>query len=88
MPGRLAADQQSSRSAIGDPSAGDSADRLPRPVNAGHGWHGATPGESRAWLEVGATAVGVSVDVGGTAEKDGEAAVTESMRRYLAAVRA
>ena len=49
---------------------------------------GATPADSRAWLDAGATAVGVPGDVCGTSENDGAAGVTESARRYLAAIRA
>ena len=49
---------------------------------------GMKPEDSRAWLDAGATAVGVPGDVCGTAEVDGADAVTESVRRYLAALRA
>jgi 2-dehydro-3-deoxyphosphogluconate aldolase/(4S)-4-hydroxy-2-oxoglutarate aldolase len=49
---------------------------------------GATPVDARAWLDAGATAVGVPGDVCGTAETDGADAVAESVRRYLAALQA
>ncbi len=49
---------------------------------------GATPEDSLAWLDAGATAIGVSGDVCGDPSAEGVEAVSQRISSYLAAVRA